>query len=244
MVDGSAGVALMAPRVQSLGLRASALRLLYGWRLRGLAAHGPERPLEELVEFAFSGVRPKIKPWQVRSELLGLLAAVRELRPRRVLEVGTARGGTLFLFTRVAAPDATLASVDLPGGRFGGGYPSSRKVLYEAFALPEQRLHLLRADSHSDETRREVETLLAGEPLDFLFIDGDHTYDGVKRDFEVYGPLVRSGGLVAFHDVAQSSAEAAHQVARFWAEVKSKGSWRELIERPDQGRMGVGLLTV
>ena len=40
-----------------------------------------------------------------------------------------------------------------------------------------------------------------GEPLDLLFIDGDHSYDGVRADFELYGRLVRPGGLIALHDV-------------------------------------------
>jgi predicted O-methyltransferase YrrM len=42
--------------------------------------------------------------------------------------------------------------------------------------------------------------------LDFLFIDGDHTYEGVKQDFEMYTPLVRKGGLVAMHDIVPPPA--------------------------------------
>ena len=36
--------------------------------------------------------------------------------------------------------------------------------------------------------------------LDFVFIDGDHSYEGVMRDLENYYPLVRSGGIVSGHD--------------------------------------------
>ena len=39
------------------------------------------------------------------------------------------------------------------------------------------------------------------ELVDFLFIDGDHSLEGVKLDDEQYGQLVRSGGIIAFHDV-------------------------------------------
>jgi len=38
------------------------------------------------------------------------------------------------------------------------------------------------------------------EPLDVLFIDGDHTYDGVKKDFERHAPNVKPGGVILFHD--------------------------------------------
>lgn len=37
---------------------------------------------------------------------------------------------------------------------------------------------------------------------DLLFIDADHTYEGVKADHERYAPLVASGGIVAFHDAS------------------------------------------
>jgi cephalosporin hydroxylase len=38
------------------------------------------------------------------------------------------------------------------------------------------------------------------ESIDFLFIDGDHSYQGVLTDWLLYAPLVRSGGIIAFHD--------------------------------------------
>jgi predicted O-methyltransferase YrrM len=40
-------------------------------------------------------------------------------------------------------------------------------------------------------------------PVDLIFIDGDHSYEGVKQDFEIYAPLVRSDGLIAFHDILE-----------------------------------------
>lgn len=40
----------------------------------------------------------------------------------------------------------------------------------------------------------------ADRQYDYLLIDGDHSYDGVARDFELYGPLVKPGGIVVFDD--------------------------------------------
>jgi predicted O-methyltransferase YrrM len=42
---------------------------------------------------------------------------------------------------------------------------------------------------------------LKDNKVDFLFIDADHSYEGVKKDFEMYSPLVRKGGIIAFHDI-------------------------------------------
>ena len=63
----------------------------------------------------------------------------------------------------------------------------------------DQRLDLIRDDSHDRRTFDQVKARLGGQMLDFVFIDGDHTYDGVRRDFELYEPLVRPGGIIAFH---------------------------------------------
>ncbi len=37
--------------------------------------------------------------------------------------------------------------------------------------------------------------------IDALFIDGDHAYKAVLQDWLLYSPLVRPGGIIAFHDV-------------------------------------------
>ncbi len=207
--------------------------------LRSLARNQPADPVQ-IVERAFSS--PAIRPFQVRSEILALANRVAVLRPRTLLEIGTAEGGTLFILGRCAAPDAILISLDLPAGSFGGGYPVWRGGFYQRLTLPRQTLHLLRGDSHQQSSFDRVRNLLCGAPLDFLFIDGDHSYPGVKRDFELYSPLVRQGGLIAFHDIARHPADVGCQVDRFWSEIRNHFRYEELIEDPGQGGKGIGIL--
>jgi predicted O-methyltransferase YrrM len=77
---------------------------------------------------------------------------------------------------------------------------------------------------------------LDNKTIDFLFIDGDHSYKAVKSDFENYSKFVRKGGIVAFHDI-----NLIKDVKRFWNEVKNKGkSYRELIK--DSNSLGIGVL--
>ncbi len=183
------------------------------------------------------------------AELAPLLALVARRAPRTVLEIGTASGGTLYAWCRVAAPDATIVSVDLPGGPFGGRYAQEGGVPAE-FACEEQTVHLLRLDSHAATTRERVLDVLGGRPLDFLMIDADHTYEGVKQDFEMYGELVRPGGLIAFHDVIPDPTLPAHEVGDvhlFWKEIRDRFPHRELFAPRDDrgwgGRWGgIGLL--
>jgi len=226
---------------------------LAGRRLRRRAELAPG--VDALIELAFEfddfGI--SIEPGQVRSEIRGLLEILRE-RPRsRVLEIGTANGGSLFLIAHSVAPDARLISVDLPQGEFGGGYPAWKIPLYKGFAQRRQRLDLIRGDSHAPATLERVRRLLDGSKLDFLFIDGDHTYDGVRQDFEAYSPLVRSGGLVGFHDIAPPSAAAVAEggptllvgeVPQFWSEIRTQYPSKELVDPAAGGYFGIGLIRV
>jgi predicted O-methyltransferase YrrM len=72
-----------------------------------------------------------------------------------------------------------------------------------------------------------------------LFIDGDHTFEGVKKDWEMYSPLVRPGGLIVFHDVAGNYGET--QVKAFWDTIKTSYSHREYMAHPE-GLYGIGVL--
>jgi len=186
----------------------------------------------------------KIAPIQVYEEILQLAEMVYSLKPRRILEIGTARGGTLFIWCRLAAEDATIISIDLPGGPFGGGYPLWRGVLYKYFRKPGQKLHLVRGDSHDPGTLERVREILGGQELDFLFIDGDHTYEGVKRDFEMYSPLVRRGGVIAFHDIVPGPPENVGGVPMFWRETKHRYRHLEIVKDWHQGGCGIGVLFV
>jgi predicted O-methyltransferase YrrM len=183
-----------------------------------------------------------IRPMQVKSEFLGLLNILQEKKPEIILEIGTANGGTLFGFSKLAPDDAIIISIDLPEGPFGGGYPKSKVPLYSSFKKKNQKMFLLREDSHADKTLGKIKDILNGKKVDFLFIDGDHTYDGVKKDFELYGPLVKSGGIVAFHDVAVHPENIGCFVNLFWDEIKKDYKYKELIEDRNQGWGGIGVL--
>jgi predicted O-methyltransferase YrrM len=193
--------------------------------------------LADLI-FSYRGVAPL----QVRSELLEFASLVRERCPKALLEIGTCAGGTFFVLCQLADPHAMVISLDLPGGRFGGGYSGYRVPILHRMKKTGQRLHLLRADSHSASTVGRVASALRGTPLDLLLIDGDHTYDGVKQDFEMYSPFVKPCGIVAFHDIAKHPPEMEVQVDRFWNEIKTEYRHREIIEDHQQGWGGIGVL--
>jgi len=184
-----------------------------------------------------------ISGWQVESEYCEMVGLVANLRPRVVLEIGTAKGATLLAWSRIASE--LVISVDLPGGIHGGGYPKGKEKLYRKFAIgrPGVEVMTFREDSHSLDTCERVKKVLAGRTIDFLFIDGDHTYKGVSCDFELWRPLVTPGGYVAFHDILQHSEVPDCEVDRFWAEVKKQYPRHlEIVNDVNQGWGGIGVL--
>jgi predicted O-methyltransferase YrrM len=180
---------------------------------------------------------------QVKSEITRLCELVAKCKPRVILEIGTANGGSLFLFTKLAAKDAIIISVDLPAGKFGGGYPLYRADFYKTFCKPGQQMYLLRGNSHDKNTFERVKEILGGRKIDFLFIDGDHTYEGVKHDFEQYSELVADDAIIALHDVARHTNESECKVDEFWSKISSKyNNPLEFIENQQQQWAGIGVL--
>jgi predicted O-methyltransferase YrrM len=205
---------------------------------------------EETVAFLFSEAAMPINAWQIQSEFLELARIVEARRPRTLLEIGTADGGTLFAHARLAAEDALLVSIDLPRGNYGGGYPAWRAPVYHSFAGPNQKIVLLREDSHDPRTERQLEQLLDGRRFDYCFIDGDHSFEGARQDFELCRRLVAPDGIIAFHDIAEApnrgyteerpdSGWGVHDV---WKRVREEYRHAEFIADPQQEGYGIGVL--
>lgn len=174
-----------------------------------------------------------IRPSQRKTEFYELLKLLNNHKPKFIIEIGTYDGGTLFAFTKVASPEATLISIDLPTG-----YPKWKTSYYNSFATNHQKIYLLKANSHDEATLKEVIKLLDRHEADFLFIDGDHSYEGVKGDFDMYSTVTKKGGIIALHDIVPGILG----VNKFWNGLKKKYDHMEIVESQDQPSCGIGIL--
>jgi cephalosporin hydroxylase len=180
---------------------------------------------------------------QKQAEIVSLLRILQKHPPHYVCEIGSASGGTLFLFANVCCSDALIVSIDL-------GLTFERSAVHSHIGNGQQQLVSIRADSRAPETIRRVRSLLRGHKLDLLFIDGDHSYDGVKADFNNYSPLLREGGLIVFHDILPDfrtrfgtpTGNDTGEVPKFWAEVKQHYKTTEIIEDVQQDGYGIGIV--
>lgn len=206
-----------------------------GRRLRSIAERAASLDDVVATAFATAGTAVPVAPLQVASELTELAELVSAENARTLLEIGTGNGGALFVLARAAASGARILSIDLTL------YPAERRLLYRTFVKGRQ-IEMWEADSHLEETRDRVSAHFKGQLIDVLFIDGDHTYDSVRRDYELYAPLVRDGGIVAFHDIVEGPFEAVGDAPSFWREVRSElEPVTELVESWDQRGFGIGV---
>jgi glycosyltransferase involved in cell wall biosynthesis/cephalosporin hydroxylase len=194
--------------------------------------------IDKMLDFSYNKSCGLLIPGQIVSEITHFLEIAKKIEPKNILEVGTAHGGNLFLLTKIANDCGKIISIDLPGGEFGGGYFARKKKLYNNFVTGAQKMFLIRGDSHNQNSLNEVIKNLGDDKIDLLFIDADHTYNGVKADFEMYGSLVRAGGIIAFHDIGKSPS-VEYGVEQFWNEIKNNFEYTEIVD--DQNRLGYGI---
>jgi len=100
----------------------------------------------------------------------------------------------------------------------------------------------VRANSHAFSTLQRVRAILGDRPLDVLFIDGDHSYGGVRADWEMYGPLVAPDGLVAFHDIVVHPPETGCEVHTLWQELKERFAHWEIVADGGKSMGGIGVI--
>jgi predicted O-methyltransferase YrrM len=195
------------------------------------------------IDLLFSPDSKEITPWQHKEEILELASIIEAKKPKTVLEIGTASGGTLFMACCLAADDALIVSIDLPDGLFGGGYPKWKIPVYKSFKKSNQTIELIQGDSHSTEVIQIFEQILGNRKIDYLFIDGDHSEEGIKKDYSDYSKYLAPGAIVAFHDIAPDrEVPPTHFVAPFWDKLKQQYPYKEFIKSPNQDKMGIGVL--
>ena len=224
-------------RAKGQGIIRRLLRYVAAFRqLRRIRAVAKNLTFDKAYAVAGAEIGIVEKPEEIR----WLFEFVRAKRPRVVLEIGLDFGGTFFLWSRAAAPDAHLVAIDTkPVGRLGMWSPFS--LVRRAFAVGSQRITLLMdSDSHSETTRQRIAALLEGRMVDFLFIHGDHSWEGVWQDFKTYSPFVGPGGLIAFHDISQNPTEWTKGVAQFWREFTADHDTEECVVNDEPG-FGIGI---
>jgi hypothetical protein len=150
--------------------------------------------LEQSVKYG--ALIAECDPMQNHWDIDATLGYLERFEIRTVLEIGLYQGGSFATWSRALLPEHLIGITkdevelhpNLPA-RVNGDRTNPPKV------------DLIFRDSHTAAARLEAEAALAGDSIDFLFIDGGHSYNEIAHDFFTYSPLVREGGVIGIHDV-------------------------------------------
>jgi MMP 1-O-methyltransferase len=141
-------------------------------------------------------IPPRLMHTRTEADLLGELATGR----RAAVEIGVYEGSSALVLVRRLPIDAVLQLIDpfvdsrgLRAGWRGSAWASQRVVdrAVRKRGGPTVRWHVER----SQEVGRRW-----AEPVDLVFIDGDHALESCRADWELFSPWVTPGGVVVFHD--------------------------------------------
>jgi hypothetical protein len=141
-------------------------------------------------------------------------------RPRTLVELGTQYGLSYFTFCQSVQEhdlDTLCYAVDTwEGEQHTGAYDESvwdlvsqvNRTSYPGFSYL-MRMYFNEALTHFED-----------ESIDLLHIDGLHTYEAVREDFESWQPKVAPGGIVLFHDIEARIKDFG--VWRFWDDLQEQ----------------------
>lgn len=161
--------------------------------------------------------------------------------PKTYVEIGVAAGGTFMATCDLLSPTRAVAidispviGTTIDDGRAGNRTPFDG--LLAAFIDGKTR------EFFCGTSRDFATSSRCPATIDLLFIDGDHSYEGVKADFEALGPRSR---VVVFHDIV---SDACPGVVRFWREIVAAfpGRTAEFVDQYDSviagSFLGIGVL--
>lgn len=173
--------------------------------------------------------------YQDEVELELALRVVAKENPKVILEIGTAYNASLAAWAAVCKPDLAIGMDPLTLPKT----PEQQKSfdnLVETYDLK-----IIPYTSRLPEAHRQLDELLKGRKVDFLFIDGEHRYDDVRYDFYEYLKYMNKPSIVGLHDIYYSDQtfDSGAQASFLWDRLKKKYDYDEFHYHSS---MGIGIL--
>jgi len=166
-------------------------------------------------------------------EFAEFLDFVREIDARSYLEIGSKFGGTLFRVAMAMPEGSRCVSIDLPRHRDAPSWRSMHGVRRWLEGARRSCSLIWMDSTHPKAVRRAQQQA----PFDLVFIDANHDYSFITRDFANYSPMASKA--VAIHDIKLTTSG----VPMFWDEIKHEHKHREIVNSQSTGEaMGIGII--
>ena len=164
----------------------------------------------------------KYQAEQREDEVIWFYRHVEKIKPGVIVEIGIKEGGNLKVLSSHLDETGIVVGIDV-----------RQEIPWKMDDAKCKVVHIKR-NSHDHQAIEDLQGIIGDRPIDVLFIDGDHTKEGMLQDFKDYESLVRSGGIIAVHDIFYLPS-----VSEAWQEVP--GNNRHESER-NQSSIGIGFI--
>jgi hypothetical protein len=156
---------------------------------------------------------------QTPGEIINTLKIVKQLNPGVVLEIGSARGGFIYLLSAALnyGEERTIITIDpwSQGTKYEKQYKIFKKTIGGLRRIyPKNSYIHIRGRSEENGVVKKLKNTLKNKKINFLFIDGKHTYESVLGDWKNYRQFLGRKSVIAFHDIAEYK-----EVAKAWQKI-------------------------
>jgi predicted O-methyltransferase YrrM len=164
---------------------------------------------------------------QVPSEYVELLLFLKNQKAETYLNIGIGKGGSFI--TEVYIQETLKKAVAIDNASY---YGSDQQLAID------ENLMWLKKNTTAEVEFNNIDSFEyltnCKEKFDIIFIDGDHSYEGVRKDYDNSLPLLNNDGYIIFHDITSKGCPG---VVRIWNEIKNEKS----IEFVDSDTCGIGI---
>lgn len=162
-------------------------------------------------------------------EVIWFYRLCEQIKPKVILEIGNKKCGNMKVLSTLLGNDGLIVGIDY--------YAHVKQEEYETYlqwavAADCDVKHII-GNSHDPEIQSKLKEILGNRSIDVLFIDGDHSYEGMLQDYKDYSPLVNKGGIIAIHDIYY-----LEKVAKAWEDLPVNN---RLISERNQSSIGIGV---
>ncbi len=176
----------------------------------------------------------KYKTQQTPQEFKWLLEKFVDINPQRILEIGSKFGGVSKFFFDFMGNKSRLYTIDI----------QERQWTWKKEYKPGKILVKIHGDSTRISTIQKLSTMLDGDKLDFIFINGSNKYSIAKSDFYEYLNLTNNGSIIALSNLYKYAKDPDGSVTRLWYELKSEFRTDEYWYRSNLKATGIGIVYV
>lgn len=178
-----------------------------------------------------------LKLQQVPEEYAGLLFFLKDKGIESYLELGIGNGGS-FALTSFFMKQSLKKAIAVDNLAYGSLINQNEVEVLNYIESSKQLNEFCNYKFIRKSTDEYFQSLKGVERFDCIFIDADHSYHGVKKDFDNSLKHIVSGGFIIFHDINSSACPG---IQRIWNDVKKLYTHIEFIH---SNTCGIGVIQI